>query len=209
LKEAREKLPQMLIRVCDVSDEKQRELLFNWAKDNFNGLNVIINNAGIQRAVNLKEGVRALSAGENEIETNLVALIHLSAYFIPLLLKQKEAAIINVSSGLGFVPIASMPVYCATKAAVHSFTQSLRYQLRDTSIKVYEIIPPMVDTDLGKGTTEEGEQEFKGIPPSQVAAAVLTGMANDEYEIAVGAAKGLVIGSRANPEKAFQNINRW
>ena len=100
-------------------------------------------------------------------------------------------------------------VYCATKAAVHSYTQSLRYQLRDTSIKVFEIIPPMVDTELGKGTTEEGDQEFRGIPPSEVAAATLTAMANDEYEIVVGDAKRLVNGSRANPEQALQNINRW
>jgi uncharacterized oxidoreductase len=208
LKEAKNKLPQILIRTCDVSDEKERKLLFNWVKDNFNDLNVIINNAGIQRAVNLKKGTQDLFAGENEIETNLVAPIHLSAYFIPLLLKKQEAAIINVSSGLGFVPIASMPVYCATKAAVHSFTQSLRYQLRDTSIKVFEIIPPMVDTELGKGTIEEGNQEFRGISPSEVAGATLTAMENNKYEIMVGEAKDLVMGSRTNPEKAFQNINR-
>ena len=208
LKEAKNKLPQILIRTCDVSDEKERKLLFNWVKDNFNDLNVIINNAGIQRAVNVKKGTQDLFAGENEIETNLVAPIHLSAYFIPLLLKKQEAAIINVSSGLGFVPIASMPVYCATKAAVHSFTQSLRYQLRDTSIKVFEIIPPMVDTELGKGTIEEGNQEFRGISPPEVAGATLTAMENNKYEIMVGEAKDLVMGSRTNPEKAFQNINR-
>jgi len=114
----------------------------------------------------------------------------------------------NVSSGLGFVPIASMPVYCATKAAIHSFTQSLRYQLRDTSIKVFEIVPPMVDTELGKGTTEEGDHKFRGIPPSEVAAAALTAMANDEYEIVVGDAKRLVTGSRTNPEQAFKIIDR-
>ena len=208
LKEASDKLPQILIRVCDVSDGKERELLFNWIKDNFNDLNVVINNAGIQRAINLKKGTQDLLAGENEIETNLVAPVHLSAYLIPLLLKKKEAAIINVSSGLGFVPIASMPVYCATKAAVHSFTQSLRYQLRDTSIKVFEIIPPMVSTELGKGTTEEGDQEFRGISPSEVAGATLTAMANNEYEIVVGEAKGLVIGSKTNPEQTFKNLNR-
>jgi len=207
LKEAREKLPQITIRVCDVSDAKERKSLFNWVKDNFNELNVLMNNAGIQRAINFKKGTSDLFTGESEIETNLVAPIQLSAYFIPLLLKQKKAAIINVSSGLGFVPIASMPVYCATKAAIHSFTQSLRYQLRDTSIKVFEIVPPMVDTELGKGTTEEGDHKFRGISPSEVAISTLTAMANDEYEIVVGDAKRLVTGSRTNPEQAFQNIN--
>jgi uncharacterized oxidoreductase len=179
LKQAKDKLPQVQIKACDVSMQHERESLFNWVRDNFNDLNILINNAGIQRMVNLTKGTQDLFNVENEIETNLVALIHMSAYFIPLLLKKKEAAIINVSSGLGFVPIAAMPVYCATKAAVHSFTQSLRYQLRDTPIKVFEIIPPMVDTELGKGTTEEGDQEFRGIQPSEVARATLTAMADN------------------------------
>jgi len=209
LEEARDKLPQITIRVCDVSDGKNRKSLFNWVEDNFDDLNVLINNAGIQRVVDLKKGTPDPFAGENEIETNLVAPIYLSAYFIPLLIKKKEAAIINVSSGLGFVPIASMPVYCATKAAIHSFTQSLRHQLRDTSIKIFEIIPPMVDTELGKGATEDGDQEFRGIPPSEVAVAALTAMANNEYEVVVGDAKRLVMGSRTDPEQAFQNINQW
>jgi uncharacterized oxidoreductase len=208
LKEARDKLPQIQTKVCDVSREKERESLFNWVKSNFKDFNVLINNAGIQRMVNLKKGTRDLFSGENEVETNLIVPIYLSAYFIPLLLKKKESAIINVSSGLGFVPIASMPVYCATKAAVHSFTLSLRYQLRDTSIKVFEIIPPAVDTELGKGAAEEGD-EYRGIPPSEVAKATLTAIANNEYEIVVGEAKGLVMGARTNPERAFQNINQW
>lgn len=209
LKEARNKLPQIHTKVCDVSREEERESLFNWAVDNFKDLNVLINNAGIQRMIDLTKGIRDLSSGEDEIETDLVAPIHLSAYFIPWLRKKKESAIINVSSGLGFVPIAAMPVYCAAKAAVHSFTVSLRYQLRDTSIKVFEIVPPMVDTELGRGTTEEGDQEYRGVPPSEVAEAALTAMAADEYEIVVGDAEGLVMGARTNPEEAFQNINQW
>ena len=107
------------------------------------------------------------------------------------------------------MPIASMPVYSATKAAVHSFTLSLRHQLRDTSIKVFEIVPPAVDTELGKGTTEEGEHEYRGIPPSEVARATLAAVANNEYEILVGEVNDLVMGARTNPEQAFQNINRW
>jgi uncharacterized oxidoreductase len=209
LQEAKDKLPQIQIRVCDVSREKERESLFKWVEGNFQDLNILINNAGIQRMVNLKKGTKDLFSVEDEIETNLVAPIHLSAYFIPLLLKKKEAAIINVSSGLGFVPIASMPVYCATKAAVHSFTVSLRYQLRDTPIKVFEIVPPAVDTELGKGTTEEEAQEYRGIPPSEVAGAAITAMAKDEYEILVGEVKDLVMRARANPEQAFLSINQW
>jgi uncharacterized oxidoreductase len=209
LREAKTKLPQIHTKVCDLSKEKERESLYNWVKDNFKDLNVLINNAGIQRIVNLKKGTQDLFSSQNEIETNLVAPIHLSACFIPLLLKKREAAIINVSSGLGFVPIASMPVYSATKAAVHSFTLSLRHQLRDTSIKVFEIVPPAVDTELGKGTTGEEAQEYRGIPPSEVAKATLIAVANNEYEILVGEAKDLVTGARTSPEQTFQNINQW
>ena len=210
LKEARQKLPQIEIRVCDVSKQQERESLFNWARDNFKDLNVLINNAGIQKAINLKKGTQDLLSGENEIDANLVALIQLSASFTPLLMQRKEAAIVNVSSGLGFVPMASAPVYCATKAAVHSFTLSLRHQLKDTPIKVFEIIPPMVDTELGFGTTgkeSRAPQAYRGIPPSEVAEAALTGMADNEYEIVVGDAKNLVAGSRSNPDQTFQNIN--
>jgi len=209
LKEARAKLPQIQTRVCDVSKEKERESLFVWAKDNFTDLNVLINNAGIQKMINLKKGAKDLFKGENEIDTNLVAPVCLSSYFTPFLMKKKEAAIINVSSGLGFVPIAAMPVYCATKAAVHSFTMSLRYQLKDTSIQVFEIVPPAVDTELGRGNTSEESQEYRGIPPSEVAEATLKALANNEYEIVVGEAKDLVKGARTNPEKTFNNINRW
>jgi uncharacterized oxidoreductase len=209
LKEARRRLPQIQIKVCDVSKEKERESLFKWTEGNYKDVNILINNAGIQRMIDLKKGAKSLLAGEDEIATNLVAPVHLSAFFIPLLLKKNEAAIINVSSGLGFVPIAAMPVYCATKAAVHSFTLSLRYQLKDTPIRVFEVVPPAVDTELGKGNAGEEEYEYRGIPPSEVAKAVLTGMANNECEIVVGEAKGLVTGSRSNPEQAFQDLNRW
>jgi uncharacterized oxidoreductase len=137
LREAKTKLPQVHTKVCDLSKDDERRLLYEWARYNFNEVNILVNNAGIQRMIDLKKGINELSAGEDEIEVNLKACVHLSALFIPSFLKKKEAAIINVSSGLCFVPIAIMPVYCATKAAIHSFTLSLRHQLRDTSVKVF------------------------------------------------------------------------
>jgi uncharacterized oxidoreductase len=210
LEEAKRKLPQIYIRTCDVSKEEERKALFNWVKGNFKDFNVLVNNAGIQRMVDLKKGIRDLTGGENEIEINMVAPIYLSAYFIPILMKQKEAAIVNVSSGLGFVPIASMPVYCATKAAIHSFTMSLRHQLKNTSVNVFEVVPPAVDTELGKGSVEEEEEEWnRGIPPAEVAKAVISSLVKDEYEIVVGEAKGLVTGSRNDPDEAFKNLNQW
>ena len=209
LKEAHRKLPQIHYKVCDVSDERQRKALVSWVSKNFKDFNVLINNAGIQRMMDFTSGRSDHRAGDDEVDINLKAPVRLCELCIPLLLKKKTAAVVNVSSGLGFCPIAVMPVYCATKAAVHSFTVSLRFQLRDTSVKVFEVIPPMVDTELDKGGRDEREQEERGIPPAEVAAAVMKGLANDEFEIAVGEAQGLKQGARKNPEKLFQDLNQW
>lgn len=209
LREARDKLPRIHISVCDLSKDKERKSLFDWVNSNFSHTNILINNAGIQRMIDFNEGTKDLFDGEDEIEVNLKATVHLSAYFVPLLSKHKEAAIINISSGLAFIPLAAMPIYCATKAAIHSFSLSLRHQLRDTSIKVFEIMPPMVDTELDKGTRGERGQEDRGIPPAEVARATIKALGNNEYEVAVGMAQNLRTGARNNPEQLFQNMNQW
>lgn len=176
LKEAKQKLPQLHIKVCDVSVERQRKALVSWISSNFKNFNMLINNAGIQRMIDFTSGESNRNTDEDEIDINLKAPIRLCELFVPLLMKQKQAAIVNVSSGLGFCPIAVMPVYCATKAAMHSFTVSVRHQLRKTSVKVFEIIPPKVDTDLDKGGRNERQQEERGIPPSEVAVAAMKGL---------------------------------
>jgi uncharacterized oxidoreductase len=209
LKEAVGKLPHIQTRQCDLSKKENRESFCDWVRKNYKDLNILVNNAGIQRSINLKEGTVELFSGEDEVQINFVAPIHLSAYFAPLLMKKKEAAIINVSSGLGFVPIAAMPVYCATKAGIHVLTVSLRHQLEDTTVKVFEIVPPAVQTELGKGTTGESEEEYRGIPPSEVAGATLKALKNDQYEIVIGEARGLVEASRKDFERAFQELNSW
>jgi uncharacterized oxidoreductase len=121
-------------------------------------LNVLINNAGIARQEDLKAGADPAKA-EAMITTNVLGPIRLTSALLPHLLKQARATILNVSSGLGFVPFPIMPTYSATKAALHSYTQSLRYQLRDTPVQVVEIIPPYVQTELGgpsQGTDPRG-----------------------------------------------------
>jgi len=209
LAEASVRLPEIETLACDVAKKTERESLFRWVSKNHPELNVLVNNAGVQKMVDLTSGTRDLLAGENEIAINFAAPIHLSALFVPFLMRQKEAAIINVSSGLGFVPIAAMPVYCATKAGIHTFTVSLRHQLKDTSIKVFEVVPPMVDTELGKDTTEEPQSEYRGIPPAQVAAETLRSLRRDAFEILVGESADLVTRSRTEPEKAFAEMNNW
>jgi len=117
-------------------------------------LNVLINNAGIMRRENLQAQPADLADAEAMIATNLLGPIRLTAALLPLLAGQPDSAIINVSSGLAFVPLAMTPTYCATKAAIHSYTQSLRYQLRETKTEVLELIPPYVATDLMDGAND-------------------------------------------------------
>jgi len=117
-------------------------------------LNVLINNAGIMRLEKLLPQQGDLADAEATIATNLLGPIRLTAALLPLLKKQPLAVIMNVSSGLAFVPIAFTPTYCATKAAIHSYTQSLRYQLQGSGIEVLELIPPYVATDLMSGASD-------------------------------------------------------
>lgn len=202
---ARNKLRGVHTFTCDVTRKSERQALFRWVEANFPGLNVLINNAGVQGLADLKKGQQGLPQDVNEIGTNLVAPIHLGAQFIPGFLKKDNAAIVNVTSGLGFVPIAAMPLYCATKAALHSFTLSLRQQLKNTGVKVFEVIPPMVATELGGGDSATS----KGIQPSVVAAETLKALAEDRYEIPIGEAVNLVNGSRTDFDQTFQRLNSW
>ena len=204
---AQSKYPKIQFKVCDVADAGERQALLEWATANFPDLNVLVNNAGIQRQIDFTKGAKELLGGEDEIQINFSAPVQLTALFIPHLLKQEQAAIVNVSSGLGFVPLTMMPVYCATKAALHSFSWSLRHQLRKTKIKVFEIIPPTVDTELDRGARGQRRQEYRGIPPADVAEATLVGLAKDEYEIAMGQAQGLRTGTRQEAEQIFQRMN--
>lgn len=196
---AQNRLPGLHIRTCDVCQEHSRRDLLEWALATFKDLNVLINNAGIQRRVDFTKGCADLHQN-TEIATNFEAPIFLSALFAPHLMKQPEAAIINVSSALAFVPLASVPIYCATKAALHSFSMSLRRQLRDTSVKVFEVIPPMVRSEL-HDYQGEGRVSAHGLPASDVAVATLEGMLNDEFEIPVGHAQGLWQAARTDPER--------
>jgi uncharacterized oxidoreductase len=207
LNEAKNLLSRLHTYPCDISTDKGRQTLLSFIKSKFPHVNVVVNNAGIQRAVDFKKGPEDLLNSGNEIETNFTAPVYLSAYFTPLLLQQKEAAIINISSGLAFVPLAVVPVYCATKAAIHSLSLSLRHQMKRTPIKVFEIIAPIVDTELDQGARQRRGQRERGIPPEEVASATLKALENDHFEVAIGMAQNLVTGSRTNPDQAFTNMN--
>jgi uncharacterized oxidoreductase len=193
----------MITRECDIEKTEQRVDLFNWAITNHPDINVLINNAGIQLVTDLTKPVN-LDGVHSEIETNLVAPIHLASLFASHLAIKKDAAIINISSGLAFAPIAFMPVYCATKAAIHSLTMSLRHQLKNTPVKVFEIAPPSVDTELGHQRRTDKTQTHGGIPIHEFLNEAMDAIKNDLLEAPIGHAKGL----RAKREEMFDVMNK-
>jgi uncharacterized oxidoreductase len=143
--------PGMALQTLDVENAGAiRDFAAQIVKDH-PALNVLINNAGIMRAENLLNEPFDLADCEATITTNLLGPIRLTAALLPHFRKQQRASVINVTSGLAFVPLTATPTYCATKAAIHSYTQSLRFQLRDTSVQVIELAPPMVATELMPG----------------------------------------------------------
>lgn len=117
-------------------------------------LNVLVNNAGIMRSEPLAGGVVDLSIVDEIVSTNLLGTIRLTAALLPHLISRPAATVVTVSSGLAFVPLAITPTYSATKAAIHSWSQSLRHQLKDTPVRVIEWAPPAVATALMPGHAE-------------------------------------------------------
>jgi uncharacterized oxidoreductase len=138
--------PGMKAAILDITNADSIRSFGEQIKAGYPALNVVIHNAGIMRPEVLEK--RDTADAEAIVATNLLGPIRLTAALLPLLQKQARAAIMTVSSGLAFVPLAFTPTYCATKAAIHSYTQSLRYQLRNTAIQVLELIPPYVQTEL-------------------------------------------------------------
>jgi uncharacterized oxidoreductase len=187
---ARSKVPGLQVRVCDVSKPRSRLALLDWILTRFKSLNILVNNAGIQRRVDFRKGARDLPHADGELATNLGAPIHLTALLIPHLRRRREAAIVNISSGLGFTPLAAVPVYSATKAAIHSLCLSIRHQLRDTPIRVFEVAPPIVTTELAGRRRRPEETEF-AMSPEDVAKSILDALERDDYEVALGAAANL------------------
>ncbi|GGB94900.1 SDR family oxidoreductase [Dyadobacter sediminis] len=202
LEAIKKRLPGIITRVSDVSDAAQRTGLAEWILQNYPETNVLINNAGIQLVTDLKSPVD-LERVRSETETNFIAPLHLASLFTPHFAEKEEAAIINITSGLAFAPLAFMPVYCATKAAMHSLSLSLRHQLKHTGIKVFEIAPPAVDTELGHDRREDKSQSHGGISVQEFIAGAMEAIKKDELEAAIGQAAGL----RVKREALFEQMN--
>jgi uncharacterized oxidoreductase len=145
LAEAAQKLPGLMTRVCDLTVDQERVALYQWIADEHADLNVLVNNAGIQNWMSITDA-DFFERARQEITTNIEAPLHLTSLFLAL---SSLTTILNVTSGLSFVPLTKAPVYSATKAFFHSYTLSLRHLLKARNIEVIEVIPPALNTDLG------------------------------------------------------------
>jgi len=174
--------PEVEIFQCDVTAKAQRIKLFEWATSDGN-LNVLVNNAGAQRNwIYTEEHTEDYDTGGSEIDLNLTAPVHLCELFIPYLLKKQDAVIINVSSFLAIVPLLLMPIYSGSKAGLHAFTRCIREQLTNSGVKVFEVLPPAVESELNP--TRRAVVKPKNIVEADAyAATVMAALEADTYEI--------------------------
>jgi len=177
LKEVKEKFPSVIIKVSDLSVESDRIELYNWVSEYHSDLNVLINNAGIQNWMNISDS-QFFEKTLKEVNTNVLAPIHLTTLFINLM---NLDTVINVTSGLAFVQLSKVPVYCASKSFFHSFTLSLRHMLMSKNIEVIEMIPPALNTDLGGKGLHDGQP-----PVSDFVDAVFQQMQEGKTELTFG-----------------------
>jgi uncharacterized oxidoreductase len=198
LKDVAGKHPEVITKVCDLADEKQRIALFEWIKENHPDLNVLVNNAGIQNWMNVTDS-DFYDRAKNEIDINVLAPVHLTSLFLNL---PSLDTIINVTSGLAFVPFSKVPVYCSTKAFLRSFTLSARHQLKDRNIEIIEMIPPALNTDLGGKGLHDGQPAVSDFVES-----VFRQMKEGKNELSFGFSEGRVTANNESIAEAFKRLN--
>jgi uncharacterized oxidoreductase len=198
LKEAADKFPSIITRACDLSSASEREGLFKWISENHSDLNVLVNNAGIQLWMSISD-TNFYQRAKDEIAINIEAPIHLTSLFLNL---KSLDTIMNVTSGLAFVPMAKAPVYSATKSFLHSFTLSLRNLLKSRNIEVIEIIPPALNTNLGgKGLHDTAP------PVSDFIEAIFVQLEEGKTALTFGFSENMVKAGPDDLQKAFERMN--
>src|SRR6202790_5824834 len=171
-------------------------------------LNILINNAGIMREINVHDNAGSLEDITREIEINLSGPIRMVKQFLPHLKTQSGAAIMNVSSGLAFVPLPISPVYCAAKAGLHSFTESLRVQLRNTKVKAFKLARPGTQTELSDDFNVEDMKGASIMKVEDMVKVAVIGMQTNRFEIRPGQANRLKMMSRVAPEFILKQMSR-
>ena len=201
LDQARKEEPSLEIFQCDLSNQEDCMRLVEWVKTNHPQLSMLINNAALVHTDDLLHGKNMLSKAQLEFDTNVIAPILLAAELMPLLW-QRNSTIVNVTSGLAYVPRAAYPFYNSTKAALHSFTQVLRFQSQKSSVKIIEAMFPAVDTPWHNGKAPK-----IAIPVGKAVEEMIDGIDKDKEEIRIGKVKLVYWLSRIAPAFAFRKIN--
>jgi len=202
LKEAAAKLSNASYVVADVTNQKDVANITQYVKNN-GGLDILVNNAGSANPYPLDATSGIYERAKFEMELNYLSVLHLTEQLLPVLRESKEAAIINVESIVSYAPNSALATYSATKAALHSYSQSLRLVLEKSNpqIKVFEVFPPFVDTDLTKN------YETDKLSPDEVAQDVLNALAKEEYAVRNGKTKDLYKLFHHAPEEALKALN--
>jgi uncharacterized oxidoreductase len=203
LDEVRSLHPRLHTIQSDIADPQQIAELATRVKTDFPTLDVLMNNAGVGAAMNLKAPASDLAALTSEVDINLGGVIRMTSALIDILTSNR-GTIVNVSSGLAFVPLPSNAIYSATKAAVHSYTQSLRFQLEDTGVEVIELMPPAVRTDL---TDEFAEHDISMISTEELMKLSFAALRSGKLEIRPGQTRQLAFMRRLAPD--FINRQLW
>ena len=208
LQEAKRQLDGVTAIRNDAANPEDAEKLCQRIATDFPGLNILVNNAGVMRTINLQDSDRSAMELTGEIDINLKGTLLMNKVFLPLLKRNSNPAIVNVSSGLAFTPLPVAPVYSASKAAIHSYTLSLRTQLRNTGIRVFELVPPLTQTGLIGAFAEEDIKGVPIMPVEDMVTAFLKGLAKDQYEICVGQAGLLRFLSRFFPDFILRQMSK-
>ncbi len=201
--EAKKQIPKLQILACDLSDKVDRDKLVKWVKTEFPQCNILINNAGITHNTNFKGDDEILVKAEQEIQLNLMAPIVLTKQLLPVLEQNPNPTIINVTTGLAYVPKAAYPIYNATKAALHSFTMVLRKQLEHDPIDIIEVLMTVVDTPFHNGHAPK-----RAISPQKAVCEMIQKLEKGKKEIRIDKVGLLYMISRLSPKLAFRMINR-
>jgi uncharacterized oxidoreductase len=208
LKKASAALPDIRVVRSDVAQPGEISELCRAVTEEYPQLNVLVNNAGIMRTLSVHDKPASLEALTQEIDVNLKGPIRMASAFLPHLKKQPNAAIVNVTSGLAFVPLPIAPVYCATKAGLHSFSQSLRVQLKNTRVKVFEVAPPATETELLGDMSAEDMKDVKIMKVDKMVAVSIKGLQDDRWEIRPGQANDLKFMSRLAPDFILKQLSK-
>jgi len=208
LDEVKKKYPALHTFQSDAGIASDIKTLYDNVTKQFPELNVLINNAGIMRKINLHDTSMDLENINQEIAINLSGPVRMVNQFLPYLKTKKHAAIMNVSSGLAYVPFAISPIYSATKAGVHFYTETLRIQLKNTNVTVFELMPPLTNTDLQNAFSPEDMKGVVSMETDKMVQIAIKGIENDTLEIRPGQSNMLRIMSRVAPQFIMKQLSR-